>query len=249
MLYVNVSFRLFCLCFSSLCYLSSPCNLIVYCYEHIVCFDSAQFDALLDNFECIYCICQYAVFCINKSILNSKMTQVVGILPRGRQGPCILRIQYHPRWWHGDAKGHCNDVIMCAMASQITSLTIIFNGLFRRRSKKTWKFRVTGLCAGKSPGTGQFPAQMASNAENVSIWWRHHGKESWYQPSSPRIFRAQQQKGLTDTGLAGNLVPYSDLERCLCRINVWESRSLLTVTHKMWMDFRDVAKPCFHLFT
>ena len=23
--------------------------------------------------------------------------------------------------------------------------------------------------------TGEFPTQMASNAENVSIWWRHHG--------------------------------------------------------------------------
>ena len=23
--------------------------------------------------------------------------------------------------------------------------------------------------------TGEFPAEMASNAENVSIWWRHHG--------------------------------------------------------------------------
>ena len=23
-------------------------------------------------------------------------------------------------------------------------------------------------------GTGEFPAQMASNAENASIWWRHH---------------------------------------------------------------------------
>ena len=32
----------------------------------------------------------------------------------------------------------------------------------------------TGLCAGNSPGTGEFPAQKASNAENVSIWWRHH---------------------------------------------------------------------------
>ena len=50
----------------------------------------------------------------------------------------------------------------------------LLKGLFRRRSKKTWKLRVTGLCAGNSPGTGEFPAQMASNAENVSIWWRHH---------------------------------------------------------------------------
>ena len=46
--------------------------------------------------------------------------------------------------------------------------------LFRRRSKKTSKLRVTGLCAGNSPGTGEFPAQMASNAESVSILWRHH---------------------------------------------------------------------------
>ena len=46
--------------------------------------------------------------------------------------------------------------------------------LFRCRSKKTSKLCVTGLCAGNSPVTGQFLAQMASNAENVSIWWRPH---------------------------------------------------------------------------
>ena len=50
----------------------------------------------------------------------------------------------------------------------------VLNRLFRRRSKKTSKLRVTGLCVGNSPGTGEFPTQMASNAENVSIWWRHH---------------------------------------------------------------------------
>ena len=50
----------------------------------------------------------------------------------------------------------------------------LLNHLFGRGSKKTSKLRVTGLCAGNSPGTGEFPAKMASNAENVSIWWRHH---------------------------------------------------------------------------
>ena len=50
----------------------------------------------------------------------------------------------------------------------------LFNLLFRRRSKKTSKLRVTGLCAGNSPVTGEFPLQRASNAENVAIWWRHH---------------------------------------------------------------------------
>ena len=51
----------------------------------------------------------------------------------------------------------------------------LLNRLFKRRSKKTSKLRVTGLCEGNSPGTGEFPAQMASKPENVSIWWRHHG--------------------------------------------------------------------------
>ena len=48
----------------------------------------------------------------------------------------------------------------------------ILNRLFRRRSKKISKLRVTGLCAGNSLVT----AQRASKAENVSIWWRHHDK-------------------------------------------------------------------------
>ena len=50
----------------------------------------------------------------------------------------------------------------------------LLNHLFRRRSKKISKLRVTGLCAGNSPVADEFPAQMASNAESVSIWWRSY---------------------------------------------------------------------------
>ena len=65
---------------------------------------------------------------------------------------------------------------MCAMASQITSLTIVYSTVYSGTDqKKTPKPRVTGLCEGNSPVTGEFPAQRASNAENVSIWWRHRG--------------------------------------------------------------------------
>ena len=46
--------------------------------------------------------------------------------------------------------------------------------LFRCRSKETSKRGVTRLCEGNSPETDEFPAQRVSNAENVSIWWRHH---------------------------------------------------------------------------
>ena len=49
----------------------------------------------------------------------------------------------------------------------------LLNRLFRRRSKKTSKPRVTGLCVGNSSVTGGFPSQRVSNAENVSIWWLH----------------------------------------------------------------------------
>ena len=38
------------------------------------------------------------------------------------------------------------------------------------------KENIKGLCQWNSPVTGEFPAKRASNAENVSIWWRHHEK-------------------------------------------------------------------------
>ena len=70
---------------------------------------------------------------------------------------------------------HYNVVIMRAMASQITSLTIVYSTVYSMcRSKKTPKLRVTALCEGNSPVTVEFPAQRASDDENVSIWWRHH---------------------------------------------------------------------------
>ena len=46
----------------------------------------------------------------------------------------------------------------------------LLNRLFRHKSKKTSKLRVTGLCEGNSPVTGEFPAQRAGIAENDSIW-------------------------------------------------------------------------------
>ena len=59
---------------------------------------------------------------------------------------------------------------MDAIASQITSIASgLLNRLIRCRSKKALKLRVTGLCAGNSPETGEFPAERANNAENVSI--------------------------------------------------------------------------------
>ena len=62
---------------------------------------------------------------------------------------------------------------MRAMAPQITNFMIVYPTVYsRRRSKKTSKLRVTGLCEENPPVTVKLPAQGASNAENVS--WRDH---------------------------------------------------------------------------
>ena len=95
---------------------------------------------------------------------------------------CIFRIEYkewyqtYVPWWkwsvlvmHLTVKKSLfydnSDVIMSANAYEITGVSIVY-----------WTFcpGADGLCDGNSPVTGEFPAPRASNAENVSIWWRHH---------------------------------------------------------------------------
>ena len=58
---------------------------------------------------------------------------------------------------------------MGTMASQITSLTIVYSSVYSDEDKRKQKLRATDLSAGNSPVTGEFPAEMASNAESVSI--------------------------------------------------------------------------------
>ena len=76
---------------------------------------------------------------------------------------------------------------MSAIASQITSLTIVYSAVYpgadqsKHQSSASLAFvwgihRSWGIHRGpvNSPGTGEFPAQMAGNAENITISWRHH---------------------------------------------------------------------------
>ena len=61
---------------------------------------------------------------------------------------------------------------MGSIASQITILTIVYSIVYSDADQR--KHQSPASLAFNSPGTGEFPAQMASNAENVSIWRRHH---------------------------------------------------------------------------
>ena len=73
----------------------------------------------------------------------------------------------------------------CGSVSNQQRLHCLLKCWLRCRLKKTWKLRFTGLCAGNPPVIGEYPAQKASNAENVSIWWCHsndstaRGVPSW----------------------------------------------------------------------
>ena len=61
---------------------------------------------------------------------------------------------------------------MTTMASLITSLTVVYSILYSGADQR--KHQSSASLAFVWGITGEFPAQRASYAENVSIWWRHH---------------------------------------------------------------------------
>ena len=70
---------------------------------------------------------------------------------------------------------HYNDFIMTTMASQTTSLTIVYSSVYSGADQRKHQSSASLVFVREiTPVTGEFPAKMASNAGNVSIWWRHH---------------------------------------------------------------------------
>ena len=70
---------------------------------------------------------------------------------------------------------HYNEVIMGTMTSQITSLTIVYSTVCSGADQRKHQSSASlAFVRGIHRGTGEFPAQIGSNAESVSIWWRYH---------------------------------------------------------------------------
>ena len=81
-------------------------------------------------------------------------------------GRLFLAIFFSLQWRHNEPDGVSNH----------QSHDCLFNHLFRRRSKKTSKLRVTGLCEGNSPMTGEFPHKGPVTLkmfpfDDVFMWW------------------------------------------------------------------------------
>ena len=98
-------------------------------------YSNEEYDAIMLFEKCITCICKPSTIHIYVQI-------------------CIfLRT--------GFINAHYIGVIMTTMASQITSLTVVYSIVYSDADQR-------------KPVTGKFSSQMAGNAENVSIWWRYH---------------------------------------------------------------------------
>ena len=130
--------------------------------------------------------------------------------------PC-MSIQWRHNEHDGVSNHRCHDCLL--------------NRLFRHRSKKTWKLRVTCLCDGNSPMTGEFPEQTASNVKNVSIWWRHHGNREVLPATillSQEMLKAGKSKAINAytwrrSGVTVNLLsgPYCVGEQSIFGIFWW----------------------------
>ena len=95
---------------------------------------------------------------------------------------------FHRRQKDRGSGGHYNDVIMTMMASQITSLTVVYSIVYSDADqRKHPNLRVSGLCAGNSPGPvnspykGQVTRKMVLFDDvimvNISGW--EHLKQTW----------------------------------------------------------------------
>ena len=107
---------------------------------------------------------------------------------------------------------------MGAIASQITSRTIVYSTVSDADQRK----HQSSASLAFVPETDEFPAQMASYAENVSIWWRHH------------------EEVLLTRWLHSLCVPYKWLHNCVCSVCSVNSMDLLmlkAICHRTQFTF------------
>ena len=71
---------------------------------------------------------------------------------------------------------HYSDIIMGVMASEITSLMIVYSTVYSGADERKYE---SSASLAFVPGIHQWlvnsPHKIASNAENAYIWWHHHG--------------------------------------------------------------------------
>ena len=87
---------------------------------------------------------------------------------------------------------HYDDVIMTTLRLKSPASRLFTQSFIQAYIKENIKAPPHWPLCGEFTGTDEFPAQRASNAENVSIWWRHHGQPA---PINESSFSRQKTRG------------------------------------------------------
>ena len=109
-------------------------------------------------------------------------------------------------------------------------LDCLLNRLIRRRSKKTLKTRFQWPLWEESTRDRWQPSRRASNAENVSIWWRHYGNEC--MPSSCCRYR---------NNLLGQWVNSPGLAWTIIKLASFVLPAIISLTLHLPVWFRDLS--------
>ena len=118
----------------------------------------------LDYFLCEYALGEAALVPLRCGPMTQRPTGLSFRTVRGDEGKCVK--------WVIVIKHYCG-VIMTAMKSRISSLAITRPFIQLGIKENIKAPRHWPLC-GEFTGDRWIPHTKASNAENVSIWWRHH---------------------------------------------------------------------------
>ena len=177
------------------------------------------------------------------SVLVLLWPRVLQIFAVEETGSFIKQNGYHGcslRWRHNDHEGVSNH----------QPHGCLLNRLFRRRSKKTSKLCVTGLCVGKSPDRwlprtkGQLRGKCFHFMTSSWIKWRRKEPahyQPWYQPRFPGIVGLQPYTETATSNLnvllkllnllsTGQHGEYSTDAFCYCKyleFIIWRSLGIL----------------------
>ena len=134
---------------------------------------------------------------------------------------------------------HYNDVIMGPIASQITSFTIVYSIVYSDTDQR--KHQSSSSLAFVR---GEFSAQMASYAENVYIWWRHHGTRLNRQVIPFPIFISfrrdtnyRQDPNISCTLVGNRSVVHSDVVGASSPVGASSTTSSFSTKHLASMDW------------
>ena len=115
---------------------------------------------------------------------------------------------------------HYSDVIETTMASQIASLTIVYSTVYSGPDQRKHQSSVSY----------EFLAQRASNAETVSIWWRHHEYPlHWFRSH----YKLRLQKGYKNAE-AYRVAFYYDARHSRFVWSMWHFVAANTIIYKLY---------------